>query len=262
MRLLERHIANGSMNNEEAKALLQGYHFDARVPQTPELAEALAQVARDPELLAWFQSQRALDAAVREKLQQVPIPEGLAARIVAGRPAQRASHPLRSLQILAFVASIALICCLLPWLIQKSQAPATPFQAMQLDLVRFLGDFPSLDLATDRLPAVRDWLNQQHPLTKANLPDSLERFPTIGCRTVKWENRQLALVCFMVDGEVMHVFVLPRAEFPDLRLSPTPEFTSVGSRNTAIWSENDNHYLVVTAAENDKLRRFLQPRSG
>ena len=245
------------MNNEEAKALLHGYQFDATEPGNPEMAEALAQVQRDPELLVWFQQQRALDAAVRDKLQQVRVPEGLAGKILAGHPARRVPRPNRNRWLLALVASIVFLVSLTVLLVQRSRPPVGQFAAMRVDMVEFLREFPRLDLTTDRLPEVREWLHQQHPLTKASLPDALGRFPSIGCRTVKWEGRQLALVCFMVDGHVMHLFVLPRTAFPEVTLPTTPLLAKVGSRNTASWSSGDTLYLVVTEAEQAQLQRIL-----
>lgn len=124
-------------------------------------------------------------------------------------------------------------------------------------MAQFLREFPKLDIATDRLPEVREWLSQQHPLVKADLPKELERFPSIGCRTVEWHGKKLALVCFMVEGQVVHLFVMPRNTFPDAGSSATPTLAKVGSQNTASWANGENLYLLVTQADKAVLQKLL-----
>jgi len=139
----------------------------------------------------------------------------------------------------------------------SSSAPAGSFAAYRADMAQFLQTFPQLDLATDRLPEVRQWLSQHHSLTQAQIPPGIERFPSIGCRTVEWHGKKLALVCFMVEGEVVHLFVLPRGAFPDATPGPAATFAKVGGKTTASWSSGDNLFLVITQANEYLLRKIL-----
>ena len=245
------------MNNEEAKVLLHAYHFDAGDPDDPRMAEALEQTRRDPGLLAWFNQQRALDTAVCDKLQQVRVPTGLAEMILAGRKARIESRRNRHLMPLALAASIVFLISLAVPVAGRFKPPATEFAALRADMAQFLREFPRLDVATDRLPEVREWLSQQHPLVEARIPKGLERFPSIGCRTVEWQGRKLALVCFMVEGQVVHLFVMPRNTFPDAGNSAAPLLAKVGSQNTAGWVSRDNQYLLVTHADPALLQKLL-----
>lgn len=245
------------MNNEEAKILLHAYHSDAGDPEDPRMAEALEQTRRDPELLAWFNQQRALDTAVCDKLQQVRVPPGLAKKILAGRKARIEPRRNRYRMPLALAASIVFLISLAVIVAGRFKPPATGFAALRADMTEFLRTFPKLDLTTDRPLEVREWLSLQHPLVQAKIPKGLERFPSIGCRTVEWKGRKLALVCFMVEGQVVHLFVMTRIALPDAPLTPTPILAKVGSQNTAGWSSGDNLYLVVTQAEDSLLRKIL-----
>ena len=154
-----------------------------------------------------------------------------------------------SLALLGFLAAL--------WFNRTPTATPGSFAAYRTDMAQFLREFPKLDIATDRLPEVRQWLSQQHSLTTAKLPKTLEQFPSIGCRTVEWQGKKLALVCFMVEGEVVHLFVMPRSAFPDAPVAATPTLAKVGAQNTASWSSAENLYLLVTKADEKLLQKLL-----
>jgi hypothetical protein len=80
------------MNRERAKEILAGYRPNKDLATDPEFAGALGLLAQDPELARWFEHEQALDAALRLKLQEIPIPVGLETRILASRP-KRLTRP-------------------------------------------------------------------------------------------------------------------------------------------------------------------------
>ncbi len=222
------------------------------------LAEALALVERDAALREWFAAEQAMDRAIAAKLKAAPLPEDLLECVRAGTRVRRAGKPRRLLFGLAMAASFALLGFIaVLWWKRTPSAPAGSFAAYRMSMAQFLREFPKLDITTDRLPVVREWLHRQHPLTQADLPKVLERFPSLGCRTVEWEGRKLALVCFMVEGQVVHLFVLPRALFPDANVNATPQLAKVGPQSTASWSNSENLYLLVTHADQTLLEKLL-----
>lgn len=246
------------MNREEAKILLSACRPNEADANDPRLAEALALVQRDAELRAWFEEEQAADKAIADKLKAAPLPDDLLARVRGGTQARLASQPRRLSLTLAMAASLALIGLVAAlWLNRTPSAPPGSFAACRADMVQFLRAFPKLDIETDRLPEVREWLTRQHPLTQANIPKEFQKFPSRGCRTVEWEGKKLALVCFMVEGQVVHLFVMPRSAFPDAPITPAPILAKVGSQNTAGWSSGENLYLVVTQADETLLRKIL-----
>lgn len=190
------------------------------------------------------------DALTLAEVYPPGCPEGF--RGTATKDGRRYS---RTLAMAACFALLGLIAAL--WLNHTPNAAPGSFAAYRTDMAQLLREFPKLDIATDRLPEVRQWLSQQHPLMKADLPKALEQFPSIGCRTVEWQGKKLALVCFMVEGQVVHLFVMPRDTFPDAGSSTTPTFANVGSQNTASWGSNDNQYLLVTQADQAVLQKLL-----
>jgi hypothetical protein len=267
------------VNREDAKSLLVACRPNGADANDPRMAGALALVERDTELRAWFEAEQQSDKIISKKLKAAPLPEGLLEQIHAGARARIAASPLacadggeeesdiapdnvgwrwqpsRTLAMAASFALMGLIAVL--WFNRTPVAAPGSFAAYRADMAQFLREFPRLDITTDRLPEVREWLQQQHPLTKVNLPKALEQFPSIGCRTVEWQGKKLALVCFMVEGQVVHLFVLPRNTFPDAGDHPKPVLAKVGSQNTASWSGSDNQYLLVTQADKELLEKLL-----
>lgn len=163
---------------------------------------------------------------------------------------------------LAMAASLALLGLIAAlWFHRPPAASPGSFAAYRADMARFLEEFPRLDIATDRHAEVRAWMQQRHPLTKANLPKALEHFPSIGCRTVDWQGKQLALVCFMVEGQVVHLFVIPEETFPDAGTHSSPVITRISGQTTASWSNHGIHYLLITSADKSLLERLLQDTS-
>jgi hypothetical protein len=246
------------VNREEAKSVLVACRPNGADANDPLFAEAMALVKNDAELRAWFEAEQAADKLIAAKLKAAPLPPDLLARVRAGTQARIVGQPRRSLPALAMAASFAVLGLIAAlWLNRAPSAPPGSFAAYRADMAQFLRDFPKLDLTTDRLPEVRDWLSRQHPAVRAKIPQGMERFPSIGCRTVEWQGRKLALVCFMVEGQVVHLFVMPRTAFPDAGLGSTPSFAKVGPQNTASWSNEDNLYLVVTSGDAAILPKLL-----
>jgi hypothetical protein len=246
------------VKHEDARLLLAAFRPNGADTSDPRMAEALALLDSDAELRNWFQAEQAADKIIAAKLKTAPLPPGLLEQVRAGTHARIASKPRRPGLALAMAAGFALLGLLAAlWYNRAPTTPAGSFAAYRADMAQFLRTFPQLDLTTDRLPEVREWLSEQHPLVPANIPMGIEQFPSIGCRTVEWQGRKLALVCFMVEGQVVHLFVMPRAAFPDATLDSTPTFAKVGPQNTASWSSADNLYLVVTQADEVLLRKIL-----
>ena len=246
------------MNRQEAMDLLSACRPDGSDAGNPRLAEAMALVERDPELREWFEAEQASDRITAAKLMAAPLPPDLLERIRAGTRVRIAGKPRRPSFALAMAASLALLGLISAlWFNRAPSAAPGSFAACRTDMAQFLQEFPKLDITTDRLPEVREWLTRQHSLGQADLPAALKQFPSIGCRTIEWQDKKLALVCFMVEGEVVHLFVMPRSAFPDATPSATPAFARAGSQNTASWSNDENLYLAITQANEALLRKLL-----
>lgn len=72
------------MTQQEAKAILVMYRPDSPDAADPEFAEALALARQDAELGRWLAEHCAVQGALRARFRQIPVPQELQARILAG----------------------------------------------------------------------------------------------------------------------------------------------------------------------------------
>ena len=65
------------------------------------------------------------------------------------------------------------------------------------------------------------------------------------------------LVCFAVQGEVVHLFVLPSKELSGSPLARSAAFTGQDGWNTASWSKGDTVYLMMSRGKMKFLRELV-----
>ena len=71
------------MNLNEAKTILLLYRPGTTDAEDPQIAEALALAKQSPELARWLAEQTARQTQLRGQFQQIPVPAGLQAQILA-----------------------------------------------------------------------------------------------------------------------------------------------------------------------------------
>lgn len=251
------------MTRDEAREILHACRPGRRDGNDPRVAAALAFAETDPELRQWFEEWQQWDAGLGRALQQTPVPDGLREQVLRGAAKRVRERARPNRMPLALAAGLALLGVLIALWMTRPGAPAPDsIAALRLDMAEFLagspGVVPRLDIATDRLPEVREWLAGQHAIAEARFPEALEQFPSIGCRTVEWRGHRLALVCFMVEGEVVHFFMIPRAAFPETGgLGSAPQYARAGRFATATWVGEDRVFLAVTPGSQAFLKRWL-----
>ena len=243
------------MDNEQAKCILRA----CRDTDEPLVAEALEFARRDPALARWLEQERALDAAIADKLRSLPTPAGLKASILAA--AKAAPLPVRTSRrtILTAAALIVLIAVGLAIWLPILTWRADSFTAFQVDMSGFLSErfrlqFPSSDLAE-----MQGWLAAKHEIKDYRVPLSLAaRAKPAGCRVLDWNGRKVGLLCFYTpDGKVVHFVVIDRADLPDAPIATQPEFARRGNWTSATWSSGDKVYFVMSPLDEARLRSLL-----
>lgn len=246
------------MTSDEAKTYLHAWRDGNPDPVDPLMAEALAQTRRDPELLAWFQMQRNLDATIVDRLQEISPPPGLAEQIVAAHRARR--H--RYVRALTMAALLAILCTLGALLFGNFQPPPTEYGALQSDMAEFLVSFPRLDLATDRWTAISDWLTTKSGFSSARLPAGLQRFPGLGCREIEWRGKRLMLVCFAAEGQIVHLFVVRQGDLSGTPDNSRPQLSRVKGWTAAGWTDDGVTWLALTRGNQTFLKNLLRTTTG
>ncbi|HUA39057.1 MAG TPA: hypothetical protein VMA35_11750 [Candidatus Sulfopaludibacter sp.] len=251
------------MNNQEAKLILQAYRADGQDASDPLFAGALEQVRRDPELQKWFAQQNSLDVRVQARLEMaIPVPRGLKSDLLA---LQKISHPapwrpwwFHPMKLAAAAAVVLLLGLAAFFLYPRPQTRLVSFRATMAHYsAQEQGHitFESHDLAK-----IQEWLQGQGTETNFDLPAALPGRSAQGCRVVDWNGHKATMLCFILDGEHMDLFVLDRTGLPDLPDNGTPQYARAGGLMTAAWSKGGKVYLL-TGENKEVLQNVLQQSS-
>ncbi len=253
------------MTNEEAKFILSAYRPNGQDASDPAMAEALEQAARDPELAAWFQEERARDTIISEKLQEVVVPSGLKSTILAGHRMMAQPGRSRSSRSkwgwaagLRVAAIIILSLGLYSFFV--TQSPSTSRLGLyRADMTQLLATKAApLDYHGRSLSEVRRWLAGTGVEDSFEISPALSSQPTMGCQILEWNGAQVTLVCFDTgDGQLAHLLVVDRAIFPQLDDLAAPELSQEEGWTTASWTSEDRLYLLAGKGRRPELSSLL-----
>jgi hypothetical protein len=245
------------MNNNEAKFILNAYRPDGADAGDPTFEAALAQSRADPALGAWFERAQAFDRSVADKFQEVVPPAGLRESIIAGARLSNAPNPSpwwRRTPLLAMAASIAVLIAVgvgALWTTNRAQAANQTLPEFATDYVA--GSF-FLSQRGGNLDELRAWLARQDAPLPAEIPAGFSQLRSLGCKTVQYRGRDVSLICFG-EGKEYHLFIARRSDFPSIQGGVAPVFQVRRGLAAATWSDEQNHYVVVT---DDSLRALKE----
>ncbi len=249
------------MNKDEAKYLLQSYRPSGKDANDPHFEEALALAQSDPEMQGWFARQQGITQAISDKLHEIEVPKDLKARILSGKIEQDNPRQWTFGHTLAAAAIILILLTPVAWYANQFQ-PTGPktYAAMKLDMGNYLSRFFVLEKQSDSVDEMRTYLSSEHGFTDFKVPETLSQYPGIGCQMIDWHNEPIALICFVVDNEVVHLFMMDSDAFEDEPTSLIPEFEQINEWATYTWSEAPRSYLVSTLGDEEFLTRVLKPK--
>ena len=175
------------MTDHEAREILLLYRPGQEDQDDDRLQQALELAAHDPELAAWFEQHRALQKAVRACLQQIQVPEGLKEQILSERKAYFAKTTRRRAAVA--VASLVVIAAAFFAIIRQNASGPASDDSFANFRARMAGDvqrlYPAMDLETNRLDVIRDYLAHNQGHAQAMLPAGLERYFSEIARVLK-----------------------------------------------------------------------------
>jgi hypothetical protein len=244
------------MNTDEARFVLSAFRPDGRDAADPAFAEALAATERDPALRRWLERERATDAAVIARLQEVAPPPDLKSAILAGA---RASRPRRfwwpSPAWLAVAAGVAgLLLAVAPWGGKGTGWSAEDFATQARH--ELLHDHASHVGRPPELAAVQDGLAQVPGPWRTNLrlnPGELDRKR---CRAVRLGGHEVFEICFEREGAWYHLYVMRAAT-----LAPNDRdalhFETTAGVTSAVWCNAGTAYALVTQVAPEVVRQWL-----
>jgi hypothetical protein len=244
------------VDNQQAKEILSLYRAGLDEASDPFFAEALAQAQRDQELGRWFEKQSAIDAAMREKFQQITAPMDLAKQILTERKIIRPAVWWERPALWAAAAAIIVLAVLAGYLLRQPETPT--FQAYRKNMAKLVSGEYKMMLETNDLSAVRQFLGQNHGAVDYVLTKEMEKLPAEGCALITWHGQRVSLVCLdRGHDDDLFLFIVDRSGLPDPPLSLSAEFARVNNMTTASWTVGDKTYVLASKGNEEDLRKFL-----
>ena len=254
------------MTAEDAKFILASYRPLSGDADDQHFQEALAVMEENSELKEWFEQEMELSSALTEKLGEIEVPVELRADILAGarvsaETVSKVNLPKRRWpKVLAIAACLAITGAgIFLWKNHWSPSGPETMVAYRQDMGAYMDRVFLLDYQSKNLGDVKAWLASKHGFTNYTVPAALAGRPSVGCEVIEWHGRKAYLICFDVDGELVHLFTMP--DGIDLEGCPpdaTPLFAQVDQWATSSWREDDRLCLVTTEGDEKFLRQALQ----
>jgi hypothetical protein len=213
------------MNEQEARLILQAYRPGAG-PDDPEVAAALQEAVRNPELARWFAEEQAFDRAIAAHLGSVPAPFGLKTRILAQLGPPAAPHPWSWAVKLAGVAALLFLLTQVVSLFRPT-VPEAQVSNYAREMVSFIRLGGALDMESDDLGQIKEWLSKKEA-SPGFVPPRLAALQPLGCRLLSFRGQTVTLICFKRTTIGSPIFRRRSAALPQMKSGAPPVFAGVG----------------------------------
>jgi anti-sigma factor RsiW len=121
----------------------------------------------------------------------------------------------------------------------------------------------NFDAKSPNVADLQQWLRANGWPTVGALPANLQRFASLGCKTVSWNGHPISLICFHgPGGELVHLAMTERAGLENPPPMGHPVFGTRDGWQTAAWSQGEMAMMLVTRAPADQLRALLATAVG
>ena len=245
------------MDNREVRSVLSAYRAGEECDQEPRFAQARRQLQADPEMADWWKDEQELDRLIGLKLESIPVPAGLKERLLAAETLISRTQVIWPRKIALLAASIVLLAVFFgSW--QGLFQPATTLADYRDEMISFVRLDPALDLKTSQLSEVRAFLKQRAAPSELALSPRLQQMSPLGCRTLRFRGRDVALVCFRgEDGGLIHLLVIGRKAMGKNGDNGKPQFAQEGEWMTAAWKDHAHAYLLAAKGSRETLAKYL-----
>ena len=153
---------------------------------------------------------------------------------------------------MAAAAAIALLGALV--MIWLQPAPKDRFSDYRSRMVRMAMRQYRMDIATNDLKAVRQFLEKRGAPSRFVLDNGLEKLSITGGVFSRWRGNPVSMVCFdRGDKQMLFLFVLDRSAVKDAP-PRAPQSAKVNKLLTTSWSEGDETYLLAGPEDSALLR--------
>lgn len=224
------------------------------------MAEALALARIDPELREWLGAQEVFNRTVREALRQMPVPAGLRHRIIGHAPSPQLPWWRRFPAWAATAAAAAMLMLYFGFPGGFQSDAGDSFATFRSRMVRSVLRQYQMDLHTNSMPAIRQFLSTNQAPSDYVLPAALDRLPPLGGGLLRWRDAGVSMVCLDSGGRGTAIlFVVDAGSMKDPPPG-TPALEQVSKLMTASWTDRGRAYLLMidnAAVDGSALREFL-----
>jgi hypothetical protein len=205
------------MDKATVKLLLESYRPHSA--NDPIFAEALREVAADPELAAWFGQMQRFDAVMSAKFQQLPVPSEVKDHILLCYTASVSPRPRRSRAMIFGAIAAALVLGLICW--NMFAPPRRGGDALALEAISYTDKMPPLQFVCFDAAVVAEWINQQ-PVAKQigislGKPPASLSMAMIGSSVVYWNGRPVIMICLQNGKRMAMLYILSDSYADDLK---------------------------------------------
>lgn len=243
------------MNKEEVRRILSAYRPENG--RDPLFAEALQEVARDPELSHWWAEEQVFDQAIASKVQDMPVSAELKSRLLQAPLGRTPIHRGWGRNITLLAAAIAILAVLFSsW--RGPFQPAVSLADYRDEMVTLVKLPLPLELENSDLPQLLAAAEKGGAPSNISIPAKLRELEAEGCRMLRFRGHDVALICFKrADGRRAHLFVVASATLPSLPDARAPTYAAQGEWMTAAWSENGRAYLLAVQGDRGALEKYF-----
>jgi hypothetical protein len=253
------------VNSDEAKEILRRYRPGTADEQEPEVAAALDLARRDPALARWLAEQGALQAALRARFRQIPVPEGLKEQILSERKVRLARSSRRRFALsTAGALGILLLCLTLVHFYPRHQNNQfARFRGNMFGKI-LRGVYPKMDRETNDPRVIQDYLASKGQ-GDYTLPGRLAKTTPTGCALLNWNHKPVSMICF-ASGKAanpaepdLFLFIIESSALADAPGNSAP--TAVPGRfsrlATVSWSSGGKTYLLGGLGNREFIQEHL-----
>ena len=251
------------MNRDEARKVLRAYRASEPDRSDPEFAQALGLAREDPELTRWLEEETGLDSAIAAKFAALPPPADLRGKILTrsaatDRPADTLAPWLRRVAVLAVIFGLPALAWYGAW---RKYEPKR-FAPWQADTLAFLDLMMAgrerLDVESPKSQELITWLRQASAPVPGDIPQSLQRVDSVGCKTLLAGQKRVSIICFHVDANhIAHLVTVEKRQLTAPPPEKRPQFVQKGDWMTASWSEDSQSFMLAMKGSEPEMRSLL-----
>jgi hypothetical protein len=249
------------MNIEQAKEILSLYRPGTADDEDPYFCEARQLCEQDPELKNWFNNHCAVYVALRAKLRQASVPDGLKEQILMERKVEKVSFRPKPVLLLAAAAVLVFAIGLAIFWFRPPGSSTMAAYENQMKGIAFRAY--GMDLETSDIERVRAYLAQRQSPSELALPTGLKNARITGCVATSWKGKPVSMICFATGRQPgktqisdLWLFVADNSSLPK-SADPTPSIKTVDSVTSATWSQRGKTYLLIIEGEEKDIRKYL-----